>query len=197
MIKKSSKNPYGKVYEYYICGTYKNNSNKLCTSHKIRLQDLEQVVLQAIRFHIHTYIKMETLLEKMQKTNFEVKEKKDQNRISIQNKKNEINKILNLKLALYEDWKNEDITKEEYKEYKIRYQKDIERLKQHIQYLEQEHKKQQTKREIHNEWMEQFKKDKNITTLSREIITEFIDTIYIFEGGKINIVFKFDNTYER
>ena len=37
-------------------------------------------------------------------------------------KQNEISKISNFKRTLYEDWKNEDITREEYLEYKQKYE---------------------------------------------------------------------------
>ena len=48
-----------------------------------------------------------------------------------------------------------------------------------------------------NIWIESFKKRKNITKLTREIIIELIDCIYVHEGGEITIKFKFEDEYER
>ena len=48
-----------------------------------------------------------------------------------------------------------------------------------------------------NIWIENLKKKKNITKLTREIVIELIDCIYVHEGGDITIKFKFTDEYER
>lgn len=140
MHKKYCKNKSGTVYEYYICGTYRKKSNKLCTKHT---------------------------------------------------KEKEIEKIGNLKRCLYEDWKNEYITKEEYIEYKQKYEQDIEKIKEIMDNLDKQKEKQEEIINGNSLWIKKFKAHKNITELDRDIITELIDYIEVHENKKITIHFNF------
>ena len=116
MHKKYCKNKSGTIYEYYICGTYRKKSNKLCTKHTIKVEELENAVLMAIKLHIELLVDTEKLLEQINKSN--TKKLANENMENIKkSKKIEIERISNLKRCLYEDWKSDYITKEEYFEY--------------------------------------------------------------------------------
>ena len=58
-------------------------------------------------------------------------------------KENEKEKIGNLKRHLYENWKSEYITKEEYIEYKKKYEKDIDKIKEIIVNLDNQKEKEE------------------------------------------------------
>lgn len=192
MNKKYCKNKSGTVYEYYICGTYRKKSNKLCTKHTIKVEKLEEAVLEAIRLQIKLLVDNEKLLEQINKLN--TKKLKSENVKDIkQTKEVEIKKLSNLKRGLYEDWKNEYITKAEYLEYKQKYEKDIDKLKEIIINLDNQRERQENIVTEKNEWIENFKIYKNIIRLDRDIITELIDYIEIHENKKITIHFKFMN----
>ncbi len=192
MNKKSSTNKYGNKYEYYICSTYRKKSNKLCTKHSIKVEKLDKAVLAAINFHIDSLINVEDLIKQVNASNFQ-KNDSDNIETIIKSKQNEISKISNFKRMLYEDWKNEDITKEEYFEYKQKYEKDIEKLEQNIEKLQIEKQKQKIEDKSQNEWIKNLKEHKCITKLSRDVIMELIDYIYVKENGDISIKFKFKN----
>lgn len=102
MHKKYCKNKSGTVYEYYICGTYRKKSNKLCTKHTLKVEELENAVLEAIKLHIELLVDTEKLLEQINKSN--TKKLANEN---MENKKQakekEIEKLNNLKRYLYED----------------------------------------------------------------------------------------------
>ena len=192
MNKKSSTNKSGNKYEYYICSTYRKKSNNLCTKHSIKVENLEKAVLKAINFHINLLIDVEKIVKQINDSNFQsTKHENIENMIVA--KQSEISKISNLKRILYEDWKNEDITRDEYLEYKQKYENDIERLKQNIEKLQNEKQKYEIKKQLHNEWLDRFKEKKAITKLSRDIIMELIDSIYVKENGDIVIKFKFED----
>ncbi len=196
MNKKSSTNKSGSKYEYYICSTYRKKSNNLCTKHSIKVENLEKAVLKAINFHIDLLIDIEELVKQINESTY-----KNINNENIENmiiaKQNEISKISNFKMRLYEDWKNEDITRAEYLEYKQKYENDIERLKQNIERLENEKQKYERQSINSNEWIEKFKEQKGITELSRDIMMELIDCIYVKENGDIKIKFKFEDEFKR
>ena len=98
-----------------------------------------------------------------------------------------------MKRCLYEDWKSDYITKEEYFEYKQKYEKNIDRIKEIIENLDKQKEKQEEIINGNSLWIENFKKHKNITELDRDIIKEIIDYIEVHENKKITIHFKFMN----
>ena len=196
MHKKYCKNTSGTVYEYYICGTYRKKSSKLCTKHTLKVEDLENSVLEAIKLHIELLIDTENILKQISKS--KTKELASKNISNVKYaKQKEIEKISNLKRCLYEDWKNEDITREEYLQYKQKYEQDIERIKGVIDNLDKQKEKQEELIEESSEWLENFKKYKNITELDRDIITELIENIEVYENKKIKIHFKFMNELDK
>ena len=99
-------------------------------------------------------------------------------------------------MNLYEDWKNGYLSKEEYIEYKRKYENDIERLKININRLKIENQKCKLKNKEHNEWIDKFNKQKGIIELSRDIMMELIDCIYVKENGDITIKFKFEDEFK-
>ena len=156
--------------------------------HSIKVEKLEKTVLQVINLHINLLIDTDKIIKEAN----EIKTtKNDDVKKIIISKQNEISKISNLKQTLYEDWKNEYITKEEYLDYKKKYQNDIERLEKNIKKLQTENKK--CEKQKANDYIEKFKKQKCITELSRYIMLELIDNIFVHENGDITIKFKFKN----
>ncbi len=196
MNKKSSTNKSGIKYEYYICSTYRKKSNNLCTKHTIKVEKLEKAVLKAINFHIDLFINTEEIVQQINESTYQNRKNGNIENMIIA-KQNEVSKISNYKRTLYEDWKNEDITREEYLEYKQKYEKDIQRLNQNIERLQNEKQNYESQILSRNEWIEKFKKQKGIAELSRDIIIELIDCIYVKENGNIKIKFKFEDEFKR
>ncbi len=187
MNKKISTNKYNKKYEYYICSTYRKKSEKLCTSHKIQIIELEQDVLKEIN---NNYTKkISEIIEKINNKNIQ-EEKESTIKQTIKTKRKQLEKLLKIKLELYEDLKEKIITKEEYVKYKEKYELDIEKNKNNIIKLENELQKQNESTNIEKEWITEFKKNKKLKQIPREIITELIDNIYIYENKKIQIKWK-------
>lgn len=44
-------------------------------------------------------------------------------------------------------------------------------------------------------WINHFKRNKKISHLTKEILNELIDTIYVYENGNIKIIFKYQEEY--
>ena len=195
MNKKSSTNKSGTKYEYYICSTYRKKSNNLCTKHSIKVKNLEKAVLQAINLHIDLLINTEEIVKQINKSTYQNTKNENIENMII-SKQNEITRVSNFKRTLYGDWKSDDITREEYLEYKQKYENDIERLKQNIERLENEKQKYKNQSISSNEWIEKFKEKNGITELSRDIMMELIDCIYVKENGDITIKFKFEDEFK-
>ena len=192
MHKKSCRNKSGSVYEYYICGTYRKKSNKLCTKHTLKVEELENAVLEAIKLHIDMFADIEKILEHINKSNVQKLSNNNIENIKKQ-KKIEIDKLNNLKRYLYEDWKNKYITKNEYLEYKQKYEYDINKIKKELINLDNQKENQEEVICQNSKWVENLRIYKNITKLDRDIITELIDYIEVHENKRITIHFKFMN----
>ena len=159
------------------------------------MDELENSVLEVVKLHIKLLIDTENILEQV--SNHKTKKLANESILDIkQSKEKEILKINNLKRCLYEDWKNEDITREEYLEYKKKYEQDIERIKNIVSNLEEQKQKEDDVINENSKWIEDFKKYKNISELDRDIITELIEFIEVYEDKKIKIHFKFMNEFD-
>lgn len=196
MHKKYCKNKSGTVYEYYICGTYRKKSNKLCTKHTLKVEELEKAVLETIKLHIDLLIDADKLLEQINKSNTKKLENENIENIKLAKEK-EIEKLNNLKMGLYEDWKSKYITKEEYLNYKQKYEQNIEKIKETIINLDKQKGKKEEIINRNSLWIQNFKEHKNITKLDRSIITELINYIEVHENKKITIHFKFMNELDK
>lgn len=192
MHKKSCRNKSGFVYEYYICGTYRKKSNKLCTKHTLKVEELENAVLEAIKLHIDMFADIKQILGHINKSNVQKLSNNNIENIKKQ-KKIEIDKLNNLKRYLYEDWKNKYITKNEYLEYKQKYEYDINKIKKELINLDNQKENQEEVICQNSKWVENLRIYKNITKLDRDIITELIDYIEVHENKRITIHFKFMN----
>ena len=192
MNKKVFKSKSGKIYEYYVCGTYRKKSKNLCSKHTVKVDKLETSLLETIRNEI-LKIDVNKIIEKFENINSKKILNENKKEFFENEKKEELEKLERLKRFLYEDWKNGDITREEYIDYKKRYDEDINKIRVFIENLKKQNEEKKDEENKNNKWMEKFKNEKNIFELDREIILELVDFIEIFENEKIKIHFKFSN----
>ena len=108
----------------------------------------------------------------------------------------EITKIKRWKQTIYEDYKEEIITKEEYFSYKEDYLKKEKQLLKQIELLKQDAEPNE-KSIFESEWIEHLRAVKEIKKLDREIIVEMIDQIWVYENRKIKIVYNFSDELEK
>lgn len=184
----------GKTYVYYMCGN--NRTNKACSSHRISEAALEQAVYLSLKGHIANILNVERILqcietlpvhqEEVQKTDAQIIKKQE-----------EIARYSRLKTTLYESLSDGLINKSEYLELKAGYDIKIadaqaasEKLKEELECLLQN-------RTGSSLWIEQFKKHRNITELTRHIAVTLIDRIMVFEDCRIDIRFRYQYDYER
>ena len=104
-------------------------------------------------------------------------------------------RIEQMKLSLYPDWKAGDISREEYHRLKEQFEQQQARLDTRLASLQTRIDEAQNGVDETNSFLSQFVKYRNLQTLTREVIVELIDMIYVHEGGKITIKFKFSDAY--
>lgn len=115
------------IYVYYQCGTYKSLSKKACTMHSIKSDRLEAGVLFAIQQQVHLAL---TYSEFVARINSAPLKKSKSKRLedTIAAKEKELAKIMRYKQALYQDWKDGEITRNDYRHMSEDYEQQIEAL---------------------------------------------------------------------
>ena len=196
MNRHKNVHSYG-TYHYFVCSTYKKVSKNVCSRHSIRADYVENAVLEAIQAQVAMAVKMDEVLQELGKNESAKRDTVMLDRV-LGEKVREIEKLSRIKEDLYMDWKSNILSKEEFISMKQRYTEDIERMQDEVLTLREEIKKQSDIKNFRrNNFVESFKKHQNIEYLTREVLLELVDTIYVHEGKKITIKFRFRDELQR
>ena len=184
------------IYVYYQCGTYKSLSKKACTMHSIKSDRLEAGVLFAIQQQVHLAL---TYSEFVARINSAPLKKSKSKRLedTIAAKEKELAKIMRYKQALYQDWKDGEITRNDYRHMSEDYEQQIEALTRRRQTLTAEQEQLENGVDAESPCLTAFLKYRNIDKLTREILGELIDHIKVYEGGNISVKFKYADEFRR
>ena len=184
------------IYVYYQCGTYKSLSKKACTMHSIKSDRLEAGVLFAIQQQVHLAITYSELVARINSAPLK-KSKSKRLEDTIAAKEKELAKIMRYKQALYQDWKDGEITRNDYRHMSEDYEQQIEALTRIMQTLTAEQEQLENGVDAESSCLTAFLKYRNIDKLTREILGELIDHIKVYEGGNISVKFKYADEFRR
>ncbi|MBC1925520.1 recombinase family protein [Listeria innocua] len=182
----------GEVLErvYYGCTTYLYRSKESCSYHGIKLELLEDAVLQAVQAQIAKVSNLEQMMTKVSKETVVLEKTNYLNDQKIK-LKSEITKLERVTSDLYMDWKTEVLTRDEYVQLKSEFSQKTTQVKAQFQQVMTELALQDSKEETIQPYFEHFRKHGNITKLNRQILQDLIETIYIHENKEITIKFRF------
>ena len=115
---------------------------------------------------------------------------------NIERQEKEMEKFKKLKKSTYEDWKLGIIEENDYFEYVKGYDDNISQLNNSLKKLYIERATASNESKYDSGWIEKFEANKNIKELSKEVIDDLIEDIFIHEDGNITILFKFQDEYQ-
>ena len=184
----------GRFYSHYYCRNYKTTSSS-CSPHKIKTSELNHLVLQSVLTQIKLVVDLEKAIQKL-KDNGATRELEQKYRNNINKIENDIEKYKKMKKKDYEKWKLDIITQDEFCYNSNEYNEKIKNLEKELTSLNNLYNESIKELKKDNYWIEHFKRNKKIKTLSREMIYELIDCIYVHEGGNITIKFKYQDEFE-
>lgn len=186
MVRKSY-NAGGKTYSYFICSTRK--AGKGCSTHSIQEDKLMDAVLQSVSKQVDYVCEMEKLLDIM--------ESMPESQMNVFNYdaqivrlKEDIERNKSFKLKLYENLQEGLIGQDEYFLFKKSYATKITEAEAAIQAIENEREQAVSRNRDSLAWMEVFKKYQNISEVDRFMVVDLIRQINVFEGGKVEVVFR-------
>lgn len=175
---------------YYACSTYKNRSRTACTMHSIKHNRLEAAVLFAIQYQVNTAVSYSELIARI---NSAPLKKSQSHRLNdqIAAKEKELTRITRYKQSLYQDWKDGEITQQEYRDMKADYERQTSDISAVLTRLNAERAELANGVDNEHPALVAFMKYQNIEALNREILVELVDYIKVYENGNISVKFKF------
>ena len=181
---------------YYYCSTYKRRSKKACTKHSIKHERLEAAVLFAIQQYVYLAIDYTKTIEQINRAPIMKSQDKKLSE-AISQKERELAKVVRYKQAIYQDWKDNEISQSDYRRMREDYEEQEKEINAVIKKLQDERAEQENGVDIENPFLVAFRKYENITTLTREILIELVDNIIVHEGGNISIILRFADELRR
>ena len=92
----------------------------------------------------------------------------------------------------YEQFMDEILSKEEFLELKQMYENENRQYQKELEKLKQEEQEQQATVNTTKVWLDNFSQRKlTVKQMTREVLVELIDKIYVYPDQKIDIYFKF------
>ena len=177
----------------YFCATYLR-VNKKCTPHKIKSSDLDKIVLESIQLHIKLVVELERSLKKMfWKNNKDSIESEYQNNIKLAEIK--INRLKEQKKEYYESWKFGKIEKNDFIKRADEIEKEISLINEK-KAIDTSTYRENIKRARKNDyWIDHYKRNRKIKHVSKDVLKELIEVIYVNKDGSIEIKFKYNDEY--
>ena len=184
-----------KEYDYYVCSSYKKGGRSRCTSHTIDVNAVKNAVFETIKKNITLAVNIDKILECIDAAELDAH---NNNRFEklIETQKKKRNIAGDNLLELYPALKADIITREMYNNLKERYTREIEECDRLIQEYIDEIDKIKNGITRENRFVANFKKYKNITELTRNILSALVENIYVYEDKRIEIEFKFKDEFE-
>lgn len=181
-----------RVFTLY-CGTYKRYGKKYCSPHTLPMHILDAIVLNDLKTIIQNVDNLNELAKADELTNNKTKKFADTelHKINL-----ELERLKNLKRSIYEDYKEELISKEEFLSYREDYIKREQLYKKHLEMLESTQNENMTENILNSPWLKRLLEMKDIESLDRNIVVEMISEIKVYEDHRIKIIYNFSDELE-
>lgn len=184
MIRKKTKS-HGKEYVYFICSAGKQDK-EMCSVHRIAEHTVYDAVLAVIQSQVALALDLEAALKELDGVCWERRElERIQRGIIRQREIIEYNK--KMKTMIYEDFKTEVITLDEYKILKEDCDRKTDDANQAISRLIENRNKVNSGLTGQQNWLNQFREYRNIKELNRRVVIHFIERIEVTQDKQVQI----------
>lgn len=181
---RRQRNPHQK--DYFVCSVYRKKRKYFCTSHFIRLEDIENIVLQDLR-EVTKYARehQQDFLDAVKKRSTrEIEKLQTENRAELDKSVRRMREIDVIIQKLYEDNISGKINDERFEKLSATYESEQEKLQETIKQLQKEISAVRDEGESVERFIRLVDKYTDITELNAEIIRTFIEKIIVYEAEK-------------
>ena len=175
-------------YDGYMCGFHQKMGEKYCEPNHITFEKLDELVAFAINQQLK-HLKCD--LKQLEK---QYQQNKSENMTSLTKIETKINRNREYQKKAYEQFMDEVLSKEEYLELKQMYDTENQQLQIEMSKRQEAERNRQKTIEETTVWLQRLGQ-KKITTkqLTRDVLVELIEKIYVFPKQELDIHFKFVN----
>lgn len=191
MTRKTS----GKLV-YYCCRTYRDQSKRGCSRHTIRLDALEQAVLASIRKQTELLPSLSELVGEIGAAPV-VRNGPDRLEALLRQRAGELKRAEAILDGLYCDWKNGDVSRDQYRRLKEQSEERIARLRKSMERIQAECRAMAQEVGGNDPDLTEFLNHRSIRGLSRGLLVDLVRVIEVREDGSIEITFNFADPYRR
>ncbi len=192
LAKKAGTPGHGGGIVNYYCGTYVRSGRQYCTPHPIPHLVLEKIILEDLKAIMQSIDNMREVIEQNKEAAVTVKRvnENEKNRLAA-----ELEKVRKLKKTVYEDYRSELISKDEFATYRQDYLRKEELLEKQLESIADRQDK--TVPDIFDSpWIKRLLEVRTIEKLDRDIVVEMIHEITVYENHKIKIAYNFSGELE-
>ena len=176
----------------YACSGYKDRG--ACTSHTMPEQQLLDTVLALLQQHIRLVVQMDECLKAIKDAPLQqIRARKAQERI--EKAETEEFRYRKLKASLYEDFKEDLISKEDFLEIRAQYDSRITDALIAKEQVQRELNMELDKSGRRSQWVQDLLAHQNIPSLTRAVAVECIERILVYEDKTLEIEFTHAQDY--
>jgi len=195
MNRKLIAQPY-QNYCYYICSTFKKMQKGACSKHTIRSDKVERALLETLKKQIDLAVDMDKLIALINQNGQTNKNTARLMKV-LSAKEKERAAVERMKLSLYPDWKNGDISKEEFQKLRIQFDAQLCEHEAAIRRVQAELNETEDGVDSSNAFLTAFTKHRHLQELTREILVELVESVQVHEGGALTIKLCFTDAFEQ
>lgn len=179
-----------KVYYDYICPNSESYGEKFCKKKKIKVQDLEQAVENALRMHMKLFLDTKEVLQSLNRT-AQAKQIKTDYRRQIADTKNRLERAQSMNSNLYNDYADGLLSERDYLFAKQKYVKEAENLAQKLSELAAMQTTYEAGYAGGQDFAKVMERYAGFKELTSDIIHALISRIVFFGEGRIEIEYAF------
>jgi hypothetical protein len=194
MVRKTN-TVKGVRYPYYVCGKHRSDTS-VCSTHNISANECENAVLTALRLHTSAVLDIEKALACAESMAY----RQDGVRkltIRLEAKQDEIRRYNEFRLSLHESYREDVITKEDFLTFKASYDVKIADAEATVLQLKEDIEAMAAGEAESHDWINKFRAYSDSATLERKTVAELIDSVIVYEGGRIEVKVRFYNEFAR
>ncbi len=159
------------------------------------MEVLNEIVLEALKKHIQDVIDLSDLLELTDTAQLQqAGVRKLQGRL--EKKREEIDRNQALLRSLYESLADGVIDRDEYQDLKRTYSRRRAEAEEQAEAIQEEMNREMGNLSEGRDWIEQFRKYRNIDALDRTMIVSLIERILIFRDRRVEIVYRWHDEFQ-
>ena len=181
----------GEKTVFYICSSY-NKKKDQCSRHSIREDVLIQLVMDSLKMYSKMTDAIRSAVEYLKENSLDTQTliQHDDQILELRNKVNKYYKLLH---SLSGNLASGVISKDDYALIRERYQTEIKSLESNIEKQEEYMEDLLENKLLCEEWVNTFLEKPSLGDLDRDMLLQYVEKINVFEGKKIEIVYRFQD----